>query len=316
MLVLKSIEEINRNLNSAITIGTFDGLHIAHQRIIERTKEIAKINSGRSVIITFDPHPRKIIDGVDSPKMLMTLDEKISIIKKLDLSVDVFLVIPFTKEFSQLTSEEFFAEILFNKVGFNNLIIGYDHFFGKNREGNVDFLRRMKEKYPFCLNIIDKIIVDGNVVNSTKIRQFLLSGEIIKANKLLGWNYFLSGEVIKGDMRGRKLGFPTANLKPNSVDKLIPKNGVYFTKVYIDDNEFHGFLNIGFRPTFNESKELFIEAHIFNFNDNIYNKEIKIEFIEFLREEKKFSSEQELINQLNIDKQKCLEILNNNNNLK
>jgi len=316
MLLINSIDEIKRDLNSAITIGTFDGLHIAHQAIIRKTREIARINSGRSVIITFDPHPRKVIDGVNSPKMLMTLDEKIEMIEKLGITVDLLLVIPFTKEFSKLSSEYFFKEILFNKIGFNNLIIGYDHFFGKNREGNVEFLKRMKEKFPFNLSIVDKIVIDDSVVNSTRIRNFLLNGEIVKANKLLGWNYFLSGRVIKGDMRGRQLGFPTANLKINNTDKLIPKNGVYFIKIFLDKKQYFGFLNIGFRPTFVESKDIFIEAHIFDFNENIYDKEIKIEFIEFLREEQKFNSAEELTNQLKIDKNKCFEILNNKNNLK
>jgi len=316
MLLVNSIDEIKRDLNSAITIGTFDGLHIAHQAIIKKTKEIAQINSGRSVIITFNPHPRKVIDGVNSPKMLTTLDEKIEMIEKLDLSVDVLLVIPFTKDFSKLSSELFFKEILFNKIGFNNLIIGYDHFFGKNREGNVEFLKKMKEKFPFNLSIIDKIIIDDNVVNSTRIRNFLLNGEIVKANKLLGWNYFLKGIVVKGNMRGRELGFPTANLQIINTDKLIPKNGVYFIRVYLEKKVHYGFLNIGFRPTFDENKEIFIEAHIFDFNQDLYNKEIKIEFIEFLREEKKFNSAEELIIQLKIDKNKCFEILNNKNNLK
>jgi len=316
MLLVNSIDEIKRDLNSAITIGTFDGLHIAHQAIIKKTKEIAQINSGRSVIITFNPHPRKVIDGVNSPKMLTTLDEKIEMIEKLDLSVDVLLVIPFTKDFSKLSSELFFKEILFNKIGFNNLIIGYDHFFGKNREGNVEFLKKMKEKFPFNLSIIDKIIIDDNVVNSTRIRNFLLNGEIVKANKLLGWNYFLKGIVVKGNMRGRELGFPTANLQIINTDKLIPKKGVYFIRVYLEKKVHYGFLNIGFRPTFDENKEIFIEAHIFDFNQDLYNKEIKIEFIEFLREEKKFNSAEELIIQLKIDKNKCFEILNNKNNLK
>lgn len=316
MLLVNSIDKIKRDLNSAITIGTFDGLHIAHQAIIKKTKEIAQINSGRSVIITFNPHPRKVIDGVNSPKMLTTLDEKIEMIEKLDLSVDVLLVIPFTKDFSKLSSELFFKEILFNKIGFNNLIIGYDHFFGKNREGNVEFLKKMKEKFPFNLSIIDKIIIDDNVVNSTRIRNFLLNGEIVKANKLLGWNYFLKGIVVKGNMRGRELGFPTANLQIINTDKLIPKNGVYFIRVYLEKKVHYGFLNIGFRPTFDENKEIFIEAHIFDFNQDLYNKEIKIEFIEFLREEKKFNSAEELIIQLKIDKNKCFEILNNKNNLK
>jgi len=311
MQIVKSIDDIKKDLNSAVTVGAFDGLHKAHQSIIRMSSEVASATSGRNIVITFDPHPRMVIDGLRSPKLLSTTEEKIDLIRKLKLPVDILFIIPFTREFSRLNSQEFFEGILFDKIGFNNLVIGYDHFFGKDREGNVHFLENMKTRIPFGLSVVDKITINNEPVNSTHIRRLILNGEIKRANQLLGWNYLLTGIIVEGNKRGRTIGFPTANLKPLCSDKLIPKNGVYFVKVYLDDDSYYGFLNIGIRPTFENDSEVFIETHIFDFEGDIYNKKMTIEFYDFIRDEKKFNSPEELIDQINKDKQICLQFLNN-----
>lgn len=313
MQIIRSIDHIARNTNSAVTIGTFDGLHKAHQEIIKKSSLIAGQTAGRNVVVTFDPHPRMVLDGENSPRLLITTDEKIELIGKLGLSVDVLLIITFTKEFSRLSSEQFFTEVLFNKVGLNNLIIGYDHNFGKGRAGNAEFLKSMQNKFSFGLNIVDKIMINNEPVNSTHIRRLLTQGEIKRANMLLGWNYSLSGTVVEGSKRGRTIGFPTANLKTDERNKLIPKNGVYLVRVHLDEGRYDGFLNIGFRPTFGDLNEISIETHIFGFEGNIYDKRMTLEFVDYIRDEKKFESKDELIEQINKDKKICLKILNNKN---
>jgi riboflavin kinase / FMN adenylyltransferase len=313
MQILRNVQDIEKNVNSSITIGTFDGLHKAHQAIIKKTIEVAGKSSGRSVLVTFDPHPRTVLDGVDSPKLLIETDEKIDLIRKLGLSVDYLLIMNFTKEFSKMSSLDFFKEIIFDKIGVSNLIIGYDHNFGNGRTGNAEFLKSLRSRYDFDLHIVDKIVLNDEQVNSTHIRKLLLAGEIQRANALLGWNFTLTGKIIEGSMRGRNIGFPTANLKPGDPNKLVPKNGVYLVKAHFEGITKNGFLNIGSRPTFENSTEVFIETHIFDFNGDVYGKTMTLEFLQFLRDEKKFNSVNELIDQINQDKEICLRILNNKN---
>ena len=313
MQILKNVEDIVKNVKSVVTLGTFDGLHKAHQAILKETIETAKRIEGRSVVVTFDPHPRTVLDGENSPKLLITTQEKIYLIEKLGLSIDILLVINFTKEFSKISSIDFFKSILFEKIGLSNLVIGYDHNFGKGRAGNAEFLKSLRSDYDFDLQVVDQIVLNGEQISSTHIRKLLLSGEVEQANALLGWNYTLGGKIVEGDKRGRTLGFPTANLKPDDPNKLVPRNGVYLVKAQIDGKIYNGFLNIGFRPTFGDKHEIFIETHIFDFDNNVYGKTMTLEFLQRIRDEKKFSSVNELIEQINKDKEICLRILSNKN---
>jgi riboflavin kinase/FMN adenylyltransferase len=309
MLIIQDINKIQRDENTFLTIGTFDGLHIAHKQIINKVIEKSKIENGRSVILTFEPHPRSILNGRKEIFLLLNLDEKLDILGKFD--IDLLIVLKFDKDLSNMPADKFFEEIIINKIGIREIIVGYDHYFGKDRQGNIELLKNIQSRYNFSLSIIDPIRLNGEAVNSTSIRRKLLEGNIEYANKLLGRPYSLSGKVIKGDKRGEILGFPTANILSSDPLKLIPRNGVYLVKIYIDDNNYYGFLNIGTRPTFSESDQISIEVHVFDFNLNIYNKGVVIEFLYYIREEIKFTSSKELIAQMNLDKEKCLKIIKN-----
>ena len=313
MQVLFNVESIVKDEKSSVTLGTFDGLHYAHQTIIKKTLEEAKKNFGRSVIITFNTHPKVVIDNSKTQMLLLTNEEKIKLIQDLNLSPDILLFLNFDKQFSNISYIDFFENLIIKKIGVKNLILGYDHGFGFRREGGLQYLERVSSKYNFDLRVVGEIAVQGKSVKSTNIRQFLLEGKIEQANLLLGWNYFISGLIVEGMKRGRTIGFPTANISVGDPLKIIPKNGVYLVKAKLDDENYFGFVNIGFRPTFESNKELSIEVNIFDFNKDIYGKNMTIEFIEYIRDEIKFNSVDELKKQINNDKEICLKILNNKN---
>ena len=293
---------IEKNDSTIITIGTFDGVHLGHQEIFNVLINKSKYNGCRSFVITFEPHPRMVIQPNSDLKLLTTFEEKVEILE--EMGIDNLLVIPFTKEFSQLTSEEFFRQYILDGTGIKKMVIGYDHRFGKGRDGDEQKIRELGKLNNFEVQKTEAVTISDTVVSSSKIRHALSEGEVKKAAQMLGRNYSFAGKVVVGDKRGRELGFPTANIQLENESKLIPKNGVYAVKVFLEERIFNGVMNIGLRPTFKDTKIVLSEVHILDFNEDIYGKRIGVEFIERIRDEKKFGSKEELIKQIEIDKQK------------
>ena len=308
MKVHYNIDEIPTIKNAIVSQGTFDGVHLAHKKIIERLKQIASIKNGETVIITFEPHPRIVLLPLDHGlQLLSTLNEKINLLEKA--GVDHLIILPFTKEFSRLSSEQFIRNILVNKIKTNTLVIGYDHRFGKNREGSFEHLKNSASLYEFEVEEIPEQDIDDIAVSSTKIRQALLNNDIQTAQKYLGNSYSLEGNVIKGKQLGRTIGYPTANIEVENSYKLIPQDGVYAVWVWYNKARFGGMLNIGNNPTIKD-KGRSIEVNIFNFEKDIYTENLKIEFVSKLRNEEKFNGLDALKNQLHLDKQNAQTILN------
>lgn len=312
MQVFDSIKDLTKNKNTVLTLGTFDGIHPGHLKIIDKLVDRSKEKGYRNVVITFHPHPRTVLSDNYKVKLLTTPDEKNNLLQKQ--AVENLLTINFTKEFAALTAEEFIYDYLVNGIGIGEIVLGHDHHFGKGRKGNVDLLKKIGEKENFFVTTIEPFYVDNEAVSSTKIRTALESGDLKRANTLLGRNYSFSGTVVGGDKRGRKLGFPTANIKLLSEEKLLPEIGIYAVRVLLDNESYIGLLSIGRRPTFYSTGEVVIEVYIYNFNTEIYGRDITIELIEKLRGEEKFVSADELINQMNKDKENGLKIFNKLNN--
>lgn len=292
-----------------VTIGTFDGVHLGHQKIIGRLKEIAQKYGGETVIFTFQTHPRLVTAPDETNlRLLTTLEEKSKLLEKY--GIDHLVIYPFDKKFSEMSYAEFVEKILVKEMKTFCLVVGYDHKFGKNREGGYEYLQKCASKFNFKIEKLDALTVEKDSVSSTKVRQSLQKGEIRKANQYLGYNFTLNGTVVDGKRLGRKLGFPTANIEASDKHKIIPGYGVYAVKVYIGNQYHEGMLNIGTRPTFNKNADnRSIEVHIFNFEENIYGKEITLEFIAKIREEQKFSGIEQLVAQLEKDKITALQIL-------
>lgn len=309
---MKIHTDINRfdAIKPVVTIGTFDGVHVGHQKVIARLKEYAREHGGESVIFTFYPHPRLVTrPGESDLRLLSTLEEK----KKLfaQSGIDHLIIFPFTKSFSELTYSEFVKQILVDKMQTHCLVVGYDHRFGKNREGSFEYLKNCASQYGFIIEKLEALLIDEANVSSTRIRKALQEGETEKANRYLGYSYTLHGTVVEGERVGRKLGFPTANIEASDPHKLIPGYGVYAVEVMLKGRKYQGMLNIGSRPTFNKNADnRSIEVHIFNFEGDIYNKEITLLFIGKIREEQKFSGIEALTEQLKKDKVAALKILN------
>lgn len=296
-------------LKPVVTIGTFDGLHKGHQMVISQLKQLAKSIGGESVIFTFYPHPRIVTSPNEtSLRLITTKDEKIKRFEKL--GIDHLIIYPFNKAFSELSYAEFVETILVEKIGTNCLVVGYDHRFGKNREGGYEYLKKCAEKFNFEVKKTDALLVDIENVSSTRIREALEKGEITKTNHYLGYNFTLHGKVVNGKQLGRKLGFPTANIEASDKHKIIPGYGVYAVNVEIGDSKYKGMLNIGMRPTFNNNADnRSIEVNIFNFAEDIYGKEITLSFVDKIRDEKKFDGVEGLVNQLKEDKKAANKIL-------
>jgi len=282
-----------------LTIGTFDGVHIGHQKIISQLLEASKKKNEISVILTFFPHPRMVLQKDHEVKMINTLDEKPKLLENLGL--DELIIHPFDKDFSRLTAFEFVRNVLVNKLNISKLIIGYDHHFGKNREGNFEQLQEYGRIFDFELEEIPAQNLNDITISSTKIRTALLDGAIEKANSYLGYRFMLTGEVVKGQNLGTQIGFPTANINIKESYKLIPKVGVYVVQSTIDDKRYFGMMNIGNRPTV-EGKHQTIEVNLFDFNADLYGQTIQIELLKFLRGEQKFDSIDDLKLQLKKDK--------------
>lgn len=303
MNVFYSIDEILKDKKTVLTVGTFDGVHLGHRKIINEMIYQSVENNCRNLLITFDPHPQIVLSKNNSIKILTTLEQKLEYLNYL--TVQNVLVINFTKEFSQIDFKTFVEEYLVNRIGVHTVVVGSDHHFGKNREGNPEVLKELGKIFDFAVVKVDPLIFDGHKISSTRIRKTLAEGNIDLANNMLGKKYEIRGKVVKGNQRGASIGFPTANIVMDNKDKLIPARGVYFVEVDVADKNYYGMMNIGFRPTFNNSTELIMEVHIFYFNGNIYNQPIKVRFLDKLREEKKFNSVDELKQQLQLDRQEC-----------
>ena len=309
MKIIRSIADFDSSEKTIVTIGTFDGIHIGHKKILKNLITNAREEGKKSVLLTFFPHPRMVLQKDKTILLLNTLDEKSVLLEKMGL--DFLIIHPFSKEFSRLTALEFVRDILVNKLNTSRLIIGYDHHFGKNREGNIHQLKEYSLLYDFKIEEIPAQDIDDVSVSSTKIRKALKEGNLKTANNYLGYYYMLSGTVVNGKKLGGTIGFPTANIEIKEPYKLIPSTGVYIIRTRINSDLYNGIMNIGFNPTV-LGKHQTIEAHLFDFNENIYGEKIKIEFLYFLREEQKFKSVEELVTQLNIDKENAISFLSNN----
>lgn len=300
MNIYNDFSSISAIKNPVLTIGTFDGVHIGHKKIIDQLNEEATKIGGESVLFTFFPHPRMVIfPESHGLKLIQTQEEKLEKLKEMGLQN--VIVFPFTFEFSRLTALEFVRDMLVNQLHVKKLVIGYDHQFGKNREGSIHFLRDVAETYEFEVIEIPAQDIDAVHVSSTKIREALLTGDIEKANDYLGAPFELIGKVVKGKQLGRTIGFPTANLKLANELKIIPQNGVYAVKVFYQENCFEGMMNIGIRPTIESENDTTIEVHIFDFDQTIYGESLRVELYKKTRDEQKFNGIDALKNQLKSD---------------
>jgi riboflavin kinase/FMN adenylyltransferase len=306
--IYNDIEKFNAK-NPIVSIGIFDGVHIGHKKIISRLNELAVKYKGESVLITLWPHPKEILKPENNNSLLLTTrEEKEFLLEKS--GIHNLIILPFTKEFSQISFRDFVKDYLIDKIKVRHLVIGYNHHFGKDRKGDFKYLKGISEEHGFGVEQLKPVVFQKLYVSSSLIRRNLEKGKVETANILLGYNYFINGKIILGDRIGRKLGFPTANIKLNDSHKLLPKNGVYAVKVNMDQNEHNGMLYIGTSPTTKgDLYDRTTEVHIIDFKGEIYNKEISINFIGRIRDEKKFRNEEELIEQLNSDKYKILSIL-------
>ena len=297
---IKTAADYKQIKSSVITIGTFDGVHVGHQQIIHRLVDTARKNDLQALVLTFFPHPRMVIQNDANIKLINTIDEKAKQLEQL--GVDHLVVKEFTKSFSRLTALEYVRDILVNKLKVKHIIVGYDHHFGRNRTANINELKEFGAFYDFEVTEIEPQEVDDVAVSSTKIRSAILKGNIPAANKFLGYNFMLTGTVIKGKGLGKTLDFPTANIQIEAAYKLIPKHGVYVVKSQIKGVEVFGMMNIGKNPTVSEGNQTKIEVHFFDFSANLYGAVLKIELLYHLRSEIKFPNIEALKLQLEKDK--------------
>ena len=306
MEVIHGIDKIDRKFrNPAITIGNFDGVHIGHLSLFRRVKELAEAMEGESIIITFYPHPIKVLTPSNGPPLITSHEQKMRLIE--EAGIDVFLVIEFTREFANMSAHEFVHEIIHSKIGARAVVVGPDYRFGHKREGDIPTLTRMGKELNFEVYVVPDISINGVEVSSSTIREFVTAGELRRAREMLGRDYQIAGQVIRGrDRGGRLLGFPTANLQ--LIDELTPKPGVYATEVLIEGQLYDGATNIGYSPTF-ENGAFSVETHVLDFSGDIYGKIIQVRFIERLRDEKTFSGPEELSQQIQKDVDRAREIL-------
>ena len=299
MRVYQHINEFQKSEAPVVlTTGTFDGVHIGHQKIIKRLKEVADLCNGETVLLTFHPHPRSVLQPDAALKMLTTMDEKISLLERFGL--DHLIIHPFDKAFSRTTSLEFVRDLLVNQLGVQKLVIGYDHHFGRNREGSFEHLMEFGPLYGFDVEEIAALDVDHVNVSSTKIRNALLNGDLDTSRTYLSYDYSITGTVIKGKQLGRNIGYPTANLDIAQQTKLIPSNGVYAVDCEVNGLTYHGMLNLGTNPTV-EADGRKLEVHLFQFSEDIYGQQLKVTFKHRIRDEQKFDSIESLKEQLKLD---------------
>ena len=304
-IIKNNITKITKSDFNIATIGSFDGIHIGHKKILQTLTEIAKKNNGKSILITFWPHPRYVLKKNNDFKLLTSLDEKIKLFEKN--KIDILYIVDFSLKFSKVSANKFIENILLEKLKINCLLIGYNNNFGRNREGNIRYLEENKKKFDIDIISIPKQSVDKISISSTKIREYLNNGKINSANRLLGRKYSINGKIVKGNGIGRKINFPTANIEIDEPKKLLPKSGVYAVEVILNKKIYLGMLNNGYNPTIKNEKKS-IEVNIFKFSEDIYNNKISINFIRRIRNEKKFKNLNELKKQLIKDKKKVKSI--------
>ena len=307
MNIIKDLRDIKRDEKSVITLGTFDGLHLGHQQIVNEIIQKSRQINGRNFLLTFEPHPRKVIPGRNDVKLLSTLEEKVEILEELGL--ENLFVINFTTEFSKQSPAEFVKTYLINGIGLNEVIIGHDHHFGKERDGNFELLQKMGKDFNFSVTLIPEFSIEGETISSTKIRNSLLAGDVVKASKMLGRNYSFKGKIVRGDGRGRKLGFPTANLSVGNDDKLIPAKGIYSAECIVENEKHFGLLSLGSRPTFHKDGDIIPEFYIFDFDRDIYDRVMQVNLVEKIRDEEKFNSVDDLITRMKQDEETGRKIL-------
>jgi riboflavin kinase / FMN adenylyltransferase len=307
MKIFYTIDDIRLEQSTVLTVGSFDGVHLGHQQIIQQLNELAKESRSLEVLVTFQPHPKEVLSptGHQTIELLTPLEEKLKLLERSGLPV--IAVLPFTREFAKTGYREFVTDILINKLKMKKMVIGHDHAFGRNREGHAEQLKELGKTAHFSVTVIQPFLLGKEIVSSSRIRQLLKNGEVDHANQMLGRKYSIHGRVERGDNRGTRLGFPTANIRPGSANKLIPKKGVYAVEVYLSGQRYDGMMNIGHRPTFNFDP-LTLEVHIFNFSGLIYGENIEVSCKKFIREEMKFQNPDELKVQIEKDKIMCLKL--------
>lgn len=304
MQVFHNINELSKLSNTIVTIGTFDGVHLGHQKIIKRLVELKKQQGGETLLFTFDPHPRKVLFPEQKDlRLITTTEEKCELLKKI--GIDNVLVFPFTKEFSQTQANEYISEIIVKGLKTKTLVIGYDHRFGSNREGNIEVLKSLSSQYNFIVEEISAQEINQLNVSSTRIRKAIEEGDIKTANEFLGYSFFVRGKVVKGKQLGRTIGYPTANIAVGDADKLIPKLGVYAVNVEHKGIRYKGMLNVGVNPTTDADNKIKVEVNIFDFNQEIYGDNLTVEFVKRIRDEEKFANLEELKQALANDKIAC-----------
>ena len=312
MIVVREPDEIIYDKRTVVTVGTFDGVHIGHQQIIGELNRLKEEKNLRSILITFDPHPQIVLRNRSKDvKLLTSTEEKLELLKKFPL--DIVYIINFSKEFAATSAENFFTDYIVNRIGLNDLVIGYDHMFGKNREGSIETVNALSHKFGFSVHKVPEFKISDKNISSTEVRNLLEQGDVNAAKFFLGRFYDIEGTVVQGAKRGRELGYPTANIQIDDANKQIPKNGIYAVEVFYDEKIYRGMMSIGHNPTVNDTHEIFLEVNIFNFDKDIYGEKIKIRFVEYIREEVKFNSLEELTKKLDEDKQKTLNIFSNIN---
>ncbi|CAN5427269.1 bifunctional riboflavin kinase/FAD synthetase [soil metagenome] len=313
MIISKDLKGLKFDRKSAVTIGTFDGFHLGHQQIIYELIVIKSISGCRTVVVTFDPHPQIVLrnkpqQNSETIKILSTTDEKLKLFEKA--GIDIVCIISFDEQFALTPADIFFENFILKRIGLTDFVIGYDHLFGKNKEGSIETVKMLSEKNSFRVHKVHEYMLDSEIVSSTLIRKFIIAGEIEKANASLKRFYSVTGKVVHGEKRGKAMGYPTANIEVGDKHKLIPAAGIYAVRCEIRNEKHYGMMSVGTNPTFNDSNRQSLEVNIFDLNKDIYDEEITVEFIEYIRNEEKFDSVEELVKKIHTDKEKTLSIIN------
>lgn len=309
MRIYRTFEDIEYNANTILTVGTFDGVHLGHQKVLSELLRISSQESLRGLVVTIHPHPQIVLQKPDKRpvSLLTTIEERLALFEKF--GVQDALILNFTREFAQTPPVDFIKNYLIDKIGLGKILIGYDHMFGKDRGGDWELLKSLSSRLNFGLTRIEAMHEGDNIISSTKIRTAINSGHIETANQMLGYNYFVMGRVVQGDKRGKELGYPTANIEPLDSHKLLPSPGVYFVKIDLGQETFYGMAYIGCRPTFTDDKHITLEVNIFEFDRDVYNTEMSVTFLNFIRGDYKFDNVESFLMKLDEDKQICTRLM-------